>query len=68
VPDAKRPFQGDTITETVASILKSEPDWTLLPANTPAIVRSLLRLCLQKDPNLRLRDIGMPEWKLGRSL
>ena len=55
---AKRAFQGDTITETVAAILKSEPDWTLLPLETPAFVRSLLRRCLQKDPNLRLRDIG----------
>ena len=54
----KRAFQGDTITETVAAILKSEPDWTLLPADTPAIVRSLLRRCLQKDPSLRLRDIA----------
>jgi serine/threonine protein kinase len=54
---AKRAFQGDTITETVAAILKSEPDWTLLPADTPAI-RSLLQRCLQKDPVRRLRDIG----------
>ncbi len=54
----KRAFQGDTITETVAAILKSEPDWTLLPAETSALVRSLLRQCLQKDPGLRLRDIG----------
>jgi serine/threonine protein kinase len=54
----KRPFQGDTITEIVASILKSEPDWTLLPVETPAIVRSLLRQCLQKDPKERMRDIG----------
>ena len=51
-------FQGETMTETVASILKSEPDWTLLPAETPAMVRSLLQRCLQKDPGLRLRDIG----------
>ena len=55
---AKRAFQGDTITETVAAILKSEPDWTLLPLETPAFVRSLLRRCLQKDPNSRLHDIA----------
>jgi len=51
-------FQGETIAETVASILKNEPNWTPLPAETPAMVRSLLRRCLQKDPGLRLRDIG----------
>jgi Tol biopolymer transport system component/predicted Ser/Thr protein kinase len=54
----KRGFQGETITETVAAILKSEPDWTLLPAETPPIVRSLLRRCLQKDPAHRLHDIA----------
>ncbi|MDD1751145.1 MAG: serine/threonine-protein kinase, partial [Methanothrix sp.] len=53
-----RAFQGETISEVVASILKSEPDWALLPAETPARVRSLLRRCLQKDPGFRLRDIG----------
>jgi len=55
---AKRAFQGETITETVASILKSEPDWTLLPIETPSSVRAVLRQCLQKDPNLRLHDIA----------
>ena len=54
----RRAFQGETITETVAAILKTEPDWALLSVETPPFVRSLLRRCLQKDPNLRLRDIG----------
>jgi serine/threonine-protein kinase len=63
-----RTFQGDTITETVASILKSEPDWTVLPAETPAIMRSLLRRCLQKDPGLRLRDIGDARIEIAESI
>ena len=54
----KRAFQGDTITETMASILKTEPDWTFLPAEAPLFVRAVLRQCLQKDPRRRLRDIG----------
>ena len=54
----KRAFQGDTITETVAAILKSEPDWTLLPAETPSSVRAVLKQCLQKDPKERLHDIA----------
>ena len=54
----KRTFHGDTITETVAAILKSDPDWTLLPADTPPIVRAVLRQCLQKDPSRRLRDVA----------
>ncbi len=54
----KRAFQGETLTETVASILRSEPDWTLIAANTPAMVLSLLRRCLKKDPCHRLHDIA----------
>ena len=51
-------FQGETISETVAAILKGEPDWARLPAGTPAIIRSLLRRCLQKDKNKRQHDIA----------
>jgi eukaryotic-like serine/threonine-protein kinase len=51
-------FRGDTATDTLASVIKDEPDWSRLPAATPVPVRALLRRCLQKDPKQRLRDIG----------
>ncbi|HZQ55045.1 MAG TPA: protein kinase [Bryobacteraceae bacterium] len=54
----KKAFAGDTVTETLANILKNEPDWSLLPAATPIHVRVLLKRCLQKDAKQRLRDIG----------
>jgi serine/threonine-protein kinase len=54
----KRAFQGETITETIAAVLKSEPDWEVLPNNTPWRVQDLLRRCLTKDPHDRLRDIA----------
>ena len=54
----KRAFEGETVTETMASILKSEPDWALLPAETFPSVRSVLRRCLQKDTSLRIHDIA----------
>ncbi len=54
----KRAFPGDTITEVIAKILEVEPYWEALPAATPAVVRSLLRKCLQKDAGRRLRDIA----------
>ena len=38
--------------------LTREPDWTALPATTPASIRRLLARCLEKDPKRRLRDIG----------
>ena len=54
----QRPFQGDTIADVLASIMKSEPDWTLLPPDTPAAVVLLIRRCLQKDRSRRIRNIG----------
>jgi len=54
----KRAFQGETITETLASILKSEPDWEKLPGDTPWNIRTLLRRCLHKEPNRRFQHVG----------
>jgi hypothetical protein len=54
----KRLFQGETTSDTLAAVLKAEPDWGLLPAETPLRVRELLRRCLTRDPHERLRDIG----------
>jgi eukaryotic-like serine/threonine-protein kinase len=54
----KMAFAGDAVTETLAAVLKNEPDWSQLPAATPMRVRVLLQRCLQKDPKQRLRDIG----------
>ncbi len=49
-------FPGETVGEIIAVILKSEPDWSRLPASTPESIRRLLRRSLQKDQALRLRD------------
>jgi eukaryotic-like serine/threonine-protein kinase len=54
----KMAFSGETVTDILAAIIKSEPDWSRLPSETPAHVRVLLKRCLQKDPRQRLRDIG----------
>ena len=53
-----RPFGGDTISDTFVSILEREPAWTVLPAETPASIRTLLERCLRKDPRRRLHDIA----------
>src|SRR5712692_2143921 len=47
-------FQGDTISDTLAAVLRQEPEWDRVPAK----VRRLLKSCLEKDPKRRLRDIG----------
>ncbi len=50
---------GETVSDAVAAILKNEPDWDALPAETPAHVRTLLRRCLRKDMQKRLPHIGV---------
>jgi serine/threonine protein kinase/Tol biopolymer transport system component len=51
-------FPGDTVSDSIAKILEREPDWSVLPAATPASIRRLLLRCLAKDPKKRLKDIG----------
>jgi serine/threonine protein kinase len=51
-------FPGDTVTDVLAAVVKSEPDWAALPANTPGPARQLLRRCLAKDRKQRLRDVA----------
>lgn len=52
------PFSAPTISDTIAAILGREPDWSTLPADTPPAIASLLRRCLAKTVQARLRDIG----------
>jgi serine/threonine protein kinase/Tol biopolymer transport system component len=51
-------FARATIADTVAAILEREPDWSALPSTTPISLRRLLRRCLDKNRNQRLRDIA----------
>jgi len=51
-------FVGETATDTIASVLKQEPDWSRLPATTPPRIRTLLHRCLDKDTRRRLQAIG----------
>ena len=54
----KMVFSGETVTDTLAEIIKTEPNWMLLPANTPKPIRTLLQRCLKKDSKQRLQAIG----------
>ena len=56
---ARRPFDGEDITDTIAAVVSKEPDWSRVPAS----LTRLLQQCLQKDPRRRLRDIG-DAWSL----
>ena len=50
----KRLFEGATVSDTLAAVLKTEPQWNALAPATPAAVRRLLRRCLEKDRKRRL--------------
>ena len=54
----KPPFGGTTTTEILAEVLKSEPDWDRLPADTPTAVRRTLRRCLARDVRARFHHIA----------
>jgi len=54
----RRAFDGDDVPETLAAILRGEPEWARLPPDTPSGVRTLLRRCVQKTPRQRLAAIA----------
>jgi serine/threonine-protein kinase len=55
---ARRLFQGETVTDTLAKILERDPDWAQLPPKAPRAVRKLLQRCLTKNVKDRLQAIG----------
>lgn len=54
----RKAFQGEGVTEILASILKGEPDWNQLPQDIPSSIRRLLGKCLTKDYKRRTPDIA----------
>ncbi len=53
-----RVFDGETVSDTLAAVLRQEIPWERLPADTPPQFRRLLERCLERDPHQRLRDAG----------
>ena len=54
----RRPFKGNSISETLAAVLTAQPDFGALPRVVPRSLRHLLRRCLEKDVRRRLHDIS----------
>jgi len=54
----RRAFGGETVTDILAAVLKSEPDYSLFPESLPPRIAYLVKRCLRKKPAERLRDIG----------
>jgi serine/threonine protein kinase/Tol biopolymer transport system component len=60
-----RAFSGSDVADVLANVLKADPDWSLLPAETPASVQLCLERCLQKDRAQRFHDIADVRLALG---
>jgi serine/threonine-protein kinase len=54
----RRVFDGEDVSDTLANVLRGEPDWSLVPAGVPPTVRQYLKRCLSRDPSQRVHDIG----------
>jgi len=61
---ARRAFAGDDVTETLASVLAREPDWTALPTKVTPAIRTLLRRCLDKDRRKRIGDVAVARFAI----
>jgi eukaryotic-like serine/threonine-protein kinase len=54
----RRPFDGEDVSDTLANVLKIDPDWSVLPSEIPPAIRTLLQSCLTKDRGRRVADIS----------
>jgi Tol biopolymer transport system component len=61
-------FGGETVSDTLAAVLKTDPDWSLLPPETPTAIRRLLRRCLERDRKRRLPDIADARLEIDEAL
>src|SRR5262245_360878 len=55
----KRPFDGEDVSDTLANVLKIDPNWPALPSEIPPAIRTLLQSCLTKDRRRRVADISV---------
>jgi serine/threonine-protein kinase len=62
-----RAFPGDSVTDILAAVIKTEPEWGRIPSSTPWRVRDVLRRCLRKDKRQRFRSIGDVRIELGEA-
>ena len=54
----KRAFDGEDVSDTLASVLRAEPDWFALTSRSTPAITTVVRRCLARDPRQRTRDVG----------
>jgi serine/threonine-protein kinase len=60
----KRAFEAEDVSDTLAEVLRGEPDWKRLPDDIPPRLREMLRRCLEKDPRKRLAQIVIARYEM----
>ena len=55
----QRAFPGEDVTDTLAAVVRGEPDWTLLPPHLSPTLVTYLKRCLHKDPTQRIPDFAV---------
>jgi tetratricopeptide (TPR) repeat protein len=61
-------YWGETVSDTIAAILRDGPDWKKLPADTPAAIRGLLDRCLERDLSRRMDDMADARLEIEKAL
>jgi serine/threonine protein kinase len=64
----KRPFEGEDVSETLAAVLRAEPDWNALPPSLSPSVALLVRRCLERDRRRRIGDVSTIQFLLDEQL
>src|SRR5207249_6451907 len=64
----RRAFEGEDVTDTIAAVVRGEPDWNALPSDTPEQIRLLLKRCLEKDRRARVSDIGVARFLMTETI
>src|SRR5713101_8296335 len=55
----KKAFEGEDVSDTLAAILRGEPDWSALPGEVPPALRTLIKRCLERDRRSRIPDLSV---------
>jgi serine/threonine-protein kinase len=63
----RRAFDGEDVSETLAAVLRGEPDWSVLPQDTPNATRTIVTGCLEKDRRERIAEIAVVKFLLKHS-
>jgi eukaryotic-like serine/threonine-protein kinase len=63
----RRAFEGEDVSDTLAAVLRGEPDWNALPLAVPPHIRAVVRSCLEKDRKARIPDISAARFLMDKA-